>query len=235
MARNPRALAWRVFSTPKAGHNCDEYEDAFAGDPASGRFAIADGASESSFAGAWADLLAKGFTHNSTFWPEGLPGARQAWCERFKDHPFTWYTEEKFNDGAFAAFLGISFEDSHEQWHAVAVGDCCLFQVRDERLLLAFPVEQSSAFCNQPDLLGSRQSSKEIPLATAEGDWQPSDHMFLITDALAQWFLQQTENDEEPWQEILAVTTQAEFETWISGMRASKELRNDDVTLVVIH
>src|SRR5260370_42032120 len=52
---------WRALSVPKHGHTEDEYEDAWAADPDAGRFAVADGASESAFAGLWARLLVEGF------------------------------------------------------------------------------------------------------------------------------------------------------------------------------
>src|SRR5205814_9053435 len=51
------ALTWRSFHVPKQGHTAAEYEDGWAAAPESGRFAIADGASESAFAGAWARTL----------------------------------------------------------------------------------------------------------------------------------------------------------------------------------
>jgi len=47
----PGLHRWRALGLPKRGHSAEEYEDAFAGDPKVGRFAVADGASESSFAG----------------------------------------------------------------------------------------------------------------------------------------------------------------------------------------
>ena len=54
MPSQPSRLQWQSLSLPKRGHSPEEYEDALAGDPRSGRFAVADGASESSFAGLWA-------------------------------------------------------------------------------------------------------------------------------------------------------------------------------------
>ena len=53
-------------------------------DPARGRFAIADGATESSFAGEWARLLVEGFvqTPHAGCWPNWsnwLPTAQQLW------------------------------------------------------------------------------------------------------------------------------------------------------------
>lgn len=60
MKTNP-LVTWHSFSLCKEGNKPEEYEDAFAGDPRSGRFAVADGASESSFACLWAKLLVNGF------------------------------------------------------------------------------------------------------------------------------------------------------------------------------
>ena len=37
-------LPWRVLSAPKRGHTDAEYEDAWAANPRTGRFAVADGA-----------------------------------------------------------------------------------------------------------------------------------------------------------------------------------------------
>jgi hypothetical protein len=55
------AIRWRAFALHKDGNRPDEYEDAYAGNPRVGRFAVADGASESSFAALWAKLLVDGF------------------------------------------------------------------------------------------------------------------------------------------------------------------------------
>ena len=234
MANPPQTLSWLVLSLPKAGHESAEFEDAFAGDPAAGRFAIADGASESSFARAWAELLTESYVRDSSFQVSQLREARKTWNDTFKDHPFSWHTEEKFADGAFAAFLGVTFAADRGHWQAVAVGDCCLFQVRQRGLLHAFPMTAADAFGNQPGLIGSRQSATVSAGAAAEGDWQDGDHLFLMTDALAQWFLRSTEAAEQPWDAILALTEKAVFEEWISGIRESAALRNDDVTLMVI-
>src|SRR5436309_5977268 len=54
------ATAWWA---PKAGNAAHEYEDAFALEAAALRFAVADGASETSFARQWAELLVDRFVH----------------------------------------------------------------------------------------------------------------------------------------------------------------------------
>ena len=62
MAHVSFPVYWQAFRLPKRGHSADEYEDAYAANPYVGRFAVADGASESSFAALWAQLLVNGFT-----------------------------------------------------------------------------------------------------------------------------------------------------------------------------
>jgi hypothetical protein len=57
----------RAFWLPKAGNSADEYEDAFDYSLAERRFAIADGATESSFAKRWARSLVQGFTDSPGF------------------------------------------------------------------------------------------------------------------------------------------------------------------------
>ena len=61
MATEPLRLSWQMLHTGKAGNAEADYEDAGAGDVRRGRFAIADGASEASFAGLWAKLLVEQF------------------------------------------------------------------------------------------------------------------------------------------------------------------------------
>src|SRR5262245_13635898 len=71
-------LHWRSFLVPKDGHALAECEDAIAGDPKLGRFAIADGAAESYASGDWARRLVDAFTKNG---PIGnwLAGPRKGW------------------------------------------------------------------------------------------------------------------------------------------------------------
>ena len=40
-------------------------------------------------------------------------------------------------------------------WKAVSVGDCCLFIIRDDKLIEKFPIEVDSDFDNTPSLIGS--------------------------------------------------------------------------------
>jgi hypothetical protein len=230
-----RHASWRTLFLPKRGNAADEYEDACAAEPATGRFALADGASESSFAGLWARLLVEGFVHPTPRW---LEAARRAWAARVDDHPLPWYAEAKRENGAFATLLGLVIADN--RWHALAVGDTCLFQVRQDRLIEAFPLRRSAEFGNRPRLIGSRPpapSAEEVH-AEGRGTWQPGDRLLLMTDALAQWLLRRHEAGARPWQELDPLLSQKgasrAFADWIDERRQHGDLRNDDVTLVRI-
>src|SRR5207253_1077987 len=100
----------------------------------------------------------------------------------------------------------------------------------------AFPVAQSTKFTNHPALLGSRNhlpSSPQTKRRRKRGEWKPGDVLLLMTDALAQWFLAQVEGGHRPWGALLRRDT-VELTAFLDELRDRKELRNDDVTLVVV-
>src|SRR6266536_5305824 len=121
-------LGWHAFHLAKRGHAAEEYEDALAVDPASGRFAVADGASESSFAAPWARLLAEGFvTASGNPWRglDWLVAPRQRWADAVHALALPWYAEIKRDQGAFATLLGLAFRPPRRgrsgTWRALAV------------------------------------------------------------------------------------------------------------------
>ena len=214
-----KPIKWRAFWLPKEGHSAEEYEDAFAGDVASGRFALSDGASESAFARLWANLLVEDFVAQRCVevrdWHKRLPEVRQQWQEQLAPRQFPWHAEQKFRDGSFATFLGVEIrsDGSGLRWQAVAVGDSCLFHTRGDQLLCAWPLEKSEQFNDSPHLVGSRTPKDEVNYNRAlwkpphsDGDDQlqllPDDRLWLMTDALAQWFLTEYESGRCPWQQI---------------------------------
>ncbi len=69
----------------------------------------------------------------------------------------------------------------------------------------------------------------------ASGDLRDGDTLFLMTDALACWFLAEHERGLSPWTELpgsLSGEGRAAFEALIDRLRARKAIRNDDVTLL---
>jgi hypothetical protein len=243
-------LRWRCFTLVKDGNAPEEYEDALAGNPRSGRFAVADGASESSFAGLWAKLLVEGFVasgerRTTVDW---LTPLQQRWAHQVDPLALDWFGEEKRLAGAYATFLGLSLKKPAEgsgegRWKAMAVGDACIFQVRAGKLLAAFPLTASADFGNRPALLCSRSDAGEQAERWSRaqekiGKWQAGDRFLLMTDALAQWFLRRAEADCKPWEPLLhrlaVPNADAALTAYVKELRRGDGLVNDDVTLLTI-
>jgi hypothetical protein len=235
-------LRWQAFSLPKQGNSFDEYEDAFACNSDLGLFAIADGASESTFAKEWAKILTESFVterHPYTDWEEWLPPLQEKWRTEVGHRSLSWYAQEKMESGAFATFLGLQFEEIREgqrAWKAIAVGDCCLFHIHEDHLVTSFPIHDSGAFNSHPALVNSQippfGKGKIIP-KTVLGSVKSKDILLLMSDALALWMMNRIELKEKPWRTLVEMKEE-KFLDWIPQLRSQRLLRNDDVTLLII-
>jgi hypothetical protein len=229
------ATAWWA---PKAGNAAQEYEDAYAVEAAALRFAVADGASETSFAKQWAEMLVDRFVHE----PPAPAGLREwvapmqaAWAGANQGKATAWYAEEKARDGAFSSLLGLALD--HGRWRAMAIGDSCLFLVRSGKVVRAFPLDKAEQFSNRPVLLSSvARANQRVwdEVRLDEGELQGRDQLLLMTDALAQWFLVEAEMGRRPWAALARATTQEAFSALVDLLRSGGALRNDDTTLVRI-
>jgi hypothetical protein len=234
-----------AYHVPKSGNTEQEYEDAFwplvdlDQELQKLRFAIADGATETSFACLWAQLLVKAYCagkFSGGLKSEALAEPRLKWMTAVSSKLLPWYAEEKLRYGAFSSLLGVTLyqrRNGSAGWRAIAVGDSCLFHIHNNRLVTAFPLKQSEAFNSRPVLLSSRTGKDERvrkSVATIRGKLKPDDTLYLMTDALACWFLQSVEAGKEPWK----LKRTGHFERWIKSLREDNKIRNDDVTLLRI-
>jgi hypothetical protein len=245
-------LISRGFRLPKAGSSEADYEDAIAIGPAA--VAIADGATESSFARAWAQALTEGFAceplspkPDLTELMDRVGPLQQQWHAGIAWDRLPWYAEDKARNGAFAALLTLRFEEpllwdgngepcKERRWHALAIGDTCLFQIRDDAMLLAFPLSESAAFDSTPLLLSSNPARNLQVWDHAQvlsGVFKTGDILLLMTDALAKWFLSEIEAGNRPWHTLPALD-QDSFADLALTLRAAHLLKNDDTSLLCI-
>jgi hypothetical protein len=256
-----------VFSAPKRGSEPDECEDsAWVGPDGDGsgdvttpslRIVVADGASESLLAGRWARHLTSAFGMASrspvaskrNFYAVYRATA-DSWfadLERYTDEreqrgaPIQWYEEPGLARGAFSTLIAlqVSQETSNgRRWRAAAVGDSCLFLVRDEAPVRCFPISDPAAFSNSPALLPSRPAGEDVVsrnLKGCKGEWMPGDALYVATDALAAWFLHNTNTGGRPWETLRDLETDdfgPAFQDWVDDQRQQGALRDDDTTLV---
>ncbi len=242
---------------PRQGFGPNDCLDASAGDLLRGRFAIADGASEGGpDSGRWARFLVDDFvraeeTHDP--WPASLLPLQERWRAEAgaaaAPTEMPWYVAEHArarDHDAFATFLGLVMHaaaapDTPWRWQALAVGDSCLFQVRTGVLIERFPITAQEEFTSTPWLVGSHTTPEEVRRdrgRTCAGESWPEDVIWMMTDALAEWFLLRWEVDEKPWEELEPflnpMVVDESFDDWIAELRQSGQIRNDDVTLAAV-
>lgn len=235
----------RITSTalwlPKQGNSDDEYEDAVFpehhidhADLSEFKCAVADGATETSFAGLWARLLVEGYVDSLD-----LEKLRSEWTNSIKGKHLAWYAEEKVESGAFAALVGLTLKDD-QSWGAQAVGDSCVLHVRDDAVLVSFPLINSEQFNSSPVLLSSCRSADPQTelLLTIDGTWQPGDSFYLMSDAIARWTLKREEEHSDSVKSLCGLTAKDRLQEFAQCERTKYDtegrplLRNDDVTLL---
>ncbi|WP_199620214.1 protein phosphatase 2C domain-containing protein [Paenibacillus alkalitolerans] len=246
------------FSLQKAGNRIDEYEDAFNcdifanDDPGRFRFAIADGASESSFAGIWAGLLANAYCggkFDGKHIHKSISKLSKVWSRTIHAKDLPWYAQEKLNSGAFSTLAGITFRLTGEdgffaEFDAIAVGDSCIFHIRGDKIIASFPVGSTDDFHNRPVLI-STNAANNMDLKAFVKRWtgtaQTGDSFLLMTDALACWMLTRYEEDTSVVKKIHGLAGEHDFTNLVHAERrsiwrnGSFYLRNDDVTLIRIN
>ncbi|MGM9439018.1 hypothetical protein [Streptomyces murinus] len=226
--------------------------------------AVSDGASESLLARAWAGQLVDNVLDSmcitEEWWrkPDDFTGDLldrcafrwSAFLAQYQEdrvaqgRPITWYEQPGLEKGAFATVLGveirgtfISEKETNWSWHSFALGDSCLFHLRDGAVHSSFPLQDVEEFGITPQLLGSRNHDKALVaqrIAIAHGELRPGDEILLTTDALAAWML--AHEDISPTRgtqlAVIAADGAEQFAEWIDHQRHRGYMRNDDVTLV---
>ncbi|GAA4819940.1 hypothetical protein ACFQ0K_13495 [Nocardioides caeni] len=237
-------------SLPKEGASAEENDDAGAAGPL-GVAAVADGASSSFDAGAWARTLVRRWLEAP---PAVTPTAVAAWALECAASYATeratragadgsgssWWQAEAGQKAAHATFLGLRVVRTSDGlvWRAVAVGDALVLHLRRAatgfQVVSGFPYEASSAASGAPLLLASDAAeTRSLPsLRTVEGPAEPEDVWLLATDEVARWALAADEAGEPIW-EVLATGGKA-FERAVSDARVARSVVNDDMTCVVV-
>lgn len=218
---------------PRDPDSPEAYEDASAVSRRLGRAVIADGVSSAMMSRSWARLL----TRNAVVSPpkfddESLAtwvtGLQDVWWKQVDPSRLSWSGQEKLRrSGAQSTLLIADVEPlnaadtRHDDWSsqseyrltAHAIGDSCLFLVRDGRKILAFPLAKAVEFEASPFALSSK--TKGIKYADQfrhlDDRCRVGDVLVLCTDAIAAWAMREYEagrpvdwqryrDDEAAWQ-----------------------------------
>lgn len=235
------------FRMEKRGNDPHECEDsiAYSAHDNSHVFAMSDGAGEAAFSREWSAILTRYVVNNPPD-PNTIEDFLQ-WLQTSTTElhalwvaaipPFEalpWHGKAKFRRGSSATFLFVKIENS--AMHVCAVGDSCLFHIRNAELLKAFPIDECEEFGTRPYLINTQSgvSGDQASVAIWGANIQENDLIILATDALSAWLLCRYRDGERPWETILGLEqNDATFREWIENLRDEKEIRNDDVALVI--
>jgi hypothetical protein len=227
----PRVVA---HSVPKLGRGTHENEDGVAFDTATGRFAVADGASTSARPEVWSALLVRSFVEHDVdpFEPAALAGLRRRWHALVADGArLPWYATAKLQHGADSTFLGLRVRRGG--YAVTAVGDSCLFHVRGGRVLLMAPAIRPEEFGRFPPLVSSRPDAPVPAAVTVDGEHLPGDLFVLATDAVAQFLIAgYTRHGRFPVTGL--GRDRAAFLRAVTSLRGRAAMANDDSTLCVV-
>lgn len=243
----------RVLTEPKDGWPAEDCQDAYAISRTRHRFCIADGMTDSAFSREWAHLLSAGMitlpswrrseiltwvTNVSMQWREALPAN------------LPWYLSRKVSKrGSFATLAAIDLTPQERAWtnsgrerrlyRAFAIGDSCIFHVRNDRLVSVFPPLSPTEFQHRPVALGTdSQVANESAIAQriiVHGSWRPGDRFLLMTDALAAYTLATLQQGAIGMRAALPFRRDARaFSQWVSAARLRGTLKDDDTTLLEI-
>jgi hypothetical protein len=246
-------IAHSRILVPKMGHEAIGSDDAAdATVPKGGqitvtpaRVAIADGASGSLHAGLWAEILVKWFCGgriaiDARKWPTARLARRwkaethSRLAKQYKDG-LPWYLESKLDQPAQAAFVGLEVSSGMDQvqgtYQAIGAGDSCLIHVHHDRVLTTWPLSNPESFDNDPELIAA--SAHEEPakrLKYVSGNLESGDRLYLLTDAIAAWFLRNADTGAEILDRHLS--DPEAFRKWLATQRQEQAIKNDDVTIV---
>ncbi len=240
-------LTVNEFHRSKTGNTSEEYEDAYASDSTNGVFAVADGATESSFSDVWAKALVKTFVEN----PPGfvtndrdvmkgiLQLARAQWYSSIDWTTLPWFQKNKAMLGSYSTLLGLQIDllDEKRRFRCMTIGDSCMFHITGDRME-SFPFSDSTDMSNTPRLMWSGRGfmgaqAKEVDIPGIEvkyGKLRVGDRIVLATDAIAKWMLKH--KADKPWQDLLSHG--GDFDSYVGDLISSGQVKNDDVTLVFI-
>lgn len=235
------------YKLPKAGNTNDECEDAYSSRKTrqSLKVFVADGATESSFAKEWANLLTDDLKKTRSFSLKSivkrLPQIRNEWKEQVSNKPLPWYAEIKLEKGAFSTIVGLWINYKKSSFNCFAIGDCCIFHIRNDEILISFPIEEEIEFSKNPFLVSTKTDDddkiREHFRELKNQKIKKGDYLFVMSDALACWFTNKTKANDKPWNILIGFTedsSNSSFKEWLKRKRDEKEIKNDDTTLLTI-
>ncbi len=241
-------LRTQQFILQKSCSDFAECEDAIGINAALSRFAVVDGATEAFDARSWATLLAESWVEDEMA-TVSIDAFRSCVAEQslrlhatWHGRALSWYAEEKARSGSYAAFVGVQFDMNAKlpRWQAIALGDCCLIQLRKGAIERSFPLVDDEQFTSSPVLVPSLESMQDAALSKTlidSGTIENEDVFLLLSDAVAAWYLKQAKQRDVVCNEFdaqLAASRHDELTRLFQRERLAHRIKDDDIAVLRI-
>ncbi len=237
----------RIYTTPKAGLEDFQNEDAVAADPIGPDallVRVADGASTGVFSREWSEHLCRnfeaGWVQSAQNFENGLENLR----ESFKPDITRPSALRKFlMEGSYATFLTALVQKTDATANAAlqltlfAVGDVSLFVFnRAGEPMFTFPYKAMQDFNNVPNLIRSKaalQAKTPYKIAQAEIRTASDDLIVMATDALSEYLFKTIPSGKHPNKllKMLQCKDDIAFKEVIDTFRNADGMKNDDVAV----
>ena len=263
-------LETSAFLMPKVGETVDRCEDVVSVDRGRRCFVISDGATIPSYSAEWARALCRRAVECPPPAVDlGDSSAAEATAQAFAAQLDSWLLDavkywgpeipwerlvrpamlNKAREGTAASLAGMEvlgpMEGGKVRLRCWALGDSCIFHIRQRKIVWAGPLATSADFGCGPLLLLTRPGLGEVYARSWrcwEGALEAGDVVLMATDALSEFLFKNfeaaTEGNVMTWLEVMQSCRGEEawrqFEEFVTRSRQGGEMRNDDVSVIIV-
>lgn len=235
------------FHLSKLGNPAKEYEDSLSFDLKKRRFAIADGASGSTFSDIWARSLTESFVSSGAdlFREKDsvisglISKSRNQWYDKIDWKALPWFLKNKSISGSYSTFLALQIKklSGGIKIKSLAIGDSCLFILKGDVIKESFPLKIPVEFGNTPHLMWSGQGfpvKKDLKVPEPKpvlfsSAIDSNETILLATDAAAKWIMEET---------VLALDLFrnhfSSLDSRIPKLINEGKIKNDDFTIAML-
>jgi len=237
----------RIYTTPKAGLEDFQNEDAVAVDPAGADalwVRVADGASTGVFSREWSRHLCHNFEVSWIQSVQNFENGLENIRESFQPEITRPSALRKFlMEGSYATLLTALVQktdataDTALQLTLFAVGDVSLFVFSQAgETMFTFPYKHTKDFNNVPNLIRSKaalQAKTPYKIAQTEIRTAPEDLIVIATDALSEYLFKTMSAGKHPMKllKMLQCKDDMAFKEVIDIFRNADGMKNDDVAV----
>ncbi|MFC4033434.1 protein phosphatase 2C domain-containing protein [Streptomyces polygonati] len=225
-------LRFDAVSVPRIGGVADDGEDACGFDEGAGLAVVCDGAGSQFASREWARCLVRRFIAEPEPLLYGDPAAWVTaagadWRAGLDLHAAGDRVRRAANGGSGATIAAVRATTSPggHLLDVSAVGDTCVYVVRDGRPHFAHPIAVSGEFPARPPLVTTWDTD---PPARASLELRTGDTVILATDATARWAATRPAGD---WEKLVRLTI-AHLADLLTRRRDRGEIADDDLTLL---